>query len=170
MLWILLILWILYAGGECAISPQAYCGSLPHIWSTKRPASRKSVMPHSGRILWRDVIPSAVRGGGPRRAYRTRGLRMRHGIIFRSRTDLWLVELSVLSMLLLTIVYSDVKWCWGRIDNPSGQISYWGHRNVGNLGGFQFHGVWSVVYVQKNLLSASMTIAPYGQCKVAYYL
>ena len=40
-------------------------------------------MPHSGRILWRDVIPSA---GGPRRAYRTRGLRMRHGIIFRSRT------------------------------------------------------------------------------------
>ena len=45
-------------------------------------------MPHSGRILCRDVIPSAVRGGGPRRAYRTRGLRMRHGIIFRSRTGL----------------------------------------------------------------------------------
>ena len=45
-------------------------------------------MPHSGRILCRDVLPSAVRGGGPRRAYRTRGLRMRHGIIFRSRTGL----------------------------------------------------------------------------------
>ena len=45
-------------------------------------------MPHSGRILCRDVIPSAVRGGGPRRAYRTGGLRMRHGIIFRSRTGL----------------------------------------------------------------------------------
>ena len=45
-------------------------------------------MPHSGRILCHDVIPSAVRGGGPRRAYRTRGLRMRHGIIFRSRTGL----------------------------------------------------------------------------------
>ena len=48
-------------------------------------------MPHSGRILCRDVIPSAVRSGGPRRAYRTRALRMRHGIIFRSRTDLLLV-------------------------------------------------------------------------------
>ena len=46
-------------------------------------------MPHSGRILCRDVIPSPVRGGGPRRAYRTRGLRMRHGIIFCSRTGLW---------------------------------------------------------------------------------
>ena len=45
-------------------------------------------MPHSGRILCRDVIPSAARSGGPRRAYRTRALRMRHGIIFRSRTGL----------------------------------------------------------------------------------
>ena len=45
-------------------------------------------MPHSGRILCRDVIPSAVRSGGPRRAYRTRALRMRHEIIFRSRTGL----------------------------------------------------------------------------------
>ena len=63
-------------------------GSLRHIWLKKRPASRKSVMPHSGRILCRDVIPSAVRGGGPRRAYRTRALRMRHKIIFRSRTGL----------------------------------------------------------------------------------
>ena len=57
---------------------------------------------------------------------------------FLSKPD-W-SKLSVLSMVLLTIiVYSDVKWCWGRVDNPSGQISYWGHRNVGNLGGF--HGV-----------------------------
>ena len=63
-------------------------GSLRHIWLKKRPASRKSVMPHSGRILCRDVIPSAVRSGGPRRAYRTRALRMRHEIIFRSRTGL----------------------------------------------------------------------------------
>ena len=45
-------------------------------------------MPHSGRILCRDVIPSALRSGGPRRAYRTRALRMRHEIIFRSRTGL----------------------------------------------------------------------------------
>ena len=65
-------------------------GILRHIWLKKRPASRKSVMPHSGRILCRDVIPSAVRSGGPRRAYRTRTLRMRHEIIFRSRTGLWL--------------------------------------------------------------------------------
>ena len=36
----------------------------------------------------RDVIPSAARSGGPRRAYRTRALCMRHGIIFRSRTVL----------------------------------------------------------------------------------
>ena len=49
-------------------------------------------MPHSGRILCRDVIPSAVRSGGPRRAYRTRALRMRHGIIFRSRTGLLLFD------------------------------------------------------------------------------
>ena len=35
-------------------------------------------------------------------------------------------------MLLLTIVvYSDVKWCWGRVDNPSGQISYWGASKCG---------------------------------------
>ena len=65
-----------------------YCGSLLHIWPTKRPAQRKSVMPHSGRILCHYVIPSAVRGGGPRRAYQTRGLRMRHGVIFHSRTGL----------------------------------------------------------------------------------
>ena len=83
--------------------------------------------------------------------------------------ETWLAEFSVLSMLLLTIVvYSDVKWCWGRVDNPSGQSSYWGHRNVGNLWGF--HGVWSVGYVHKNLLFASMPITPCGQCKVAYYL
>ena len=72
-------------------------------------------------------------------------------------------------MLLLTIlVYSAVKWCSGRVDNPSGQISYWGHRNVRNLG--CFHGFWNVGYVQKNPLSASMPITPHGQCKVAYYL
>ena len=71
--------------------------------------------------------------------------------------ETWLVEISVLSMLLLTmVVYSDVKWCWGCVDNPSGQISYWGHRNVGKFRGF--HGVWSVGYVQKNLLSAFMPI------------
>ena len=63
-------------------------GSLRHIWLKKRPASRKSVMPHSGRILCHDLIPSAVRTGEPRRAYRTRALRMNHGIIFRSRTGL----------------------------------------------------------------------------------
>ena len=63
-------------------------GTLRHIWLKKRPASRKSVMPHSGRTLCRDVIPSAVRSGGPHRAYRTRALRMRHEIIFRSRTGL----------------------------------------------------------------------------------
>ena len=49
-------------------------------------------MPHSGRILCRDVIPSALRSGGPRRAYRTRALRMRHEIIFRSRTGLRLPQ------------------------------------------------------------------------------
>ena len=85
-------------------------------------------------------------------------------IVLMSRfIETWLVELSVLSMLLLTIVvYSDVKWCWGRVDNPSGRISYWGHRNVRNLGGLQ--GIWSLWYVQKNPLSASIPITPYGQC------
>ena len=77
-----------YAGCECAISRQAYCGSLRHIWPTKWPASRKSVMPHSGRILCRDIIPSAVRGGRPHRACQTRVLRIRHGIIFRRWTIL----------------------------------------------------------------------------------
>ena len=80
-------------------------GSLRHIWLKKRPASRKSVMPHSGRILCRDVIPSAVRSGGPRRAYRTRALRMRHEIIFRSRTGLML-------FLLITHIRPIIEYCF----------------------------------------------------------
>ena len=59
-------------------------------------------MPHSGRILCRDVIPSPVRGGGPRRAYRTRGLRMRHGIIFRSRTGLRIFGPKATSAVMLS--------------------------------------------------------------------
>ena len=65
-------------------------------------------------------------------------------------------------MLLLTIlVYSAVKWCWGRVDNPSGPISYWGHRNVRNLGGF--HAIWSVGYVEKKsalCIRANISIWP----------
>ena len=78
--------------------PFAAAGPLLELWNIsgmtreENLAGREEIRrTTSGRIFCRDVISSVVRNGGPRRAYRTRALRMRYVITFHRRTGLGLL-------------------------------------------------------------------------------